>query len=195
MAFTRRQQIMPSGPTTIEGMVTTTPATPGQANMAASAPVVIASNQTAVPVSAAALPLPAGAATAANQVSILGFVDGIETLLAGPLNTALPAGAAIAAKQPAFGTSGTPATDVLTVQGAPAWGCPIPVLLPKSSKADLSMTEQMDQLFAAQCAMVHLLGQIVALMRGRPDPMPGDEADVLIGEYLDSRTRLTNIVN
>lgn len=39
----------------------------GQALMAASSPVVIASNQSAVPISAAALPLPAGAATAALQ--------------------------------------------------------------------------------------------------------------------------------
>lgn len=39
----------------------------GQATMANSAPVVIASNQTAVPISAAALPLPTGAATLAAQ--------------------------------------------------------------------------------------------------------------------------------
>lgn len=39
----------------------------GQAAMAASSPVVIASNQSAVPVSAATLPLPSGAATSANQ--------------------------------------------------------------------------------------------------------------------------------
>lgn len=39
----------------------------GQAVMAVSSPVVIASNQTAVPVSAASLPLPTGAATLAEQ--------------------------------------------------------------------------------------------------------------------------------
>lgn len=39
----------------------------GQALMAASVPVVIASNQSAVPVSAASLPLPSGASTAALQ--------------------------------------------------------------------------------------------------------------------------------
>jgi hypothetical protein len=37
--------------------------------MAASQPVVIASNQSAVPISAASLPLPTGAATAANQAT------------------------------------------------------------------------------------------------------------------------------
>ena len=41
----------------------------GQAAMAASVPVAIASDQSAVPVSAAALPLPSGAATAANQAT------------------------------------------------------------------------------------------------------------------------------
>jgi len=42
----------------------------GQATMAASAPVVIASNQSAVPVSAASLPLPAGAATDATVAAM-----------------------------------------------------------------------------------------------------------------------------
>lgn len=40
----------------------------GQAAMAASVPVVIASNQSAVPISAAALPLPTGAATETTQL-------------------------------------------------------------------------------------------------------------------------------
>lgn len=43
------------------------PAALGQTTMAASLPVVIASNQSTVPVSAASLPLPAGAATLAEQ--------------------------------------------------------------------------------------------------------------------------------
>jgi hypothetical protein len=43
------------------------PAALGQATMAASLSVTVASNQTAVPVSAASLPLPSGAATAARQ--------------------------------------------------------------------------------------------------------------------------------
>jgi hypothetical protein len=46
---------------------------------------------TAVPVSVAALPLPSGAATAANQATIIGHIDGIEALLGGTLtvNTGL----------------------------------------------------------------------------------------------------------
>jgi hypothetical protein len=43
----------------------------GQATMANSQPVVLASDQSAVPVSAASLPLPAGAATSANQTALL----------------------------------------------------------------------------------------------------------------------------
>lgn len=42
----------------------------GQALMAASVPVVIASNQSAVPISAASLPLPSGAATSAKQPAL-----------------------------------------------------------------------------------------------------------------------------
>ncbi len=43
----------------------------GQAAMAASAPVVIANNQSAVPISAASLPLPSGAATETTAAAIL----------------------------------------------------------------------------------------------------------------------------
>lgn len=43
--------------------------TEGQKTMSASLPVVIASDQSAVPISAASLPLPAGAATSANQTN------------------------------------------------------------------------------------------------------------------------------
>ena len=49
--------------------IVTTPGTLGQQNMANSAPVVIASDQTAVPISAASLPLPAGASTSALQTT------------------------------------------------------------------------------------------------------------------------------
>ncbi len=57
-----------------------TPA-PGQAAMAGSSPVVIASDQSAVPVSASSLPLPTGAATAANQSTELTFLSAIQAQL------------------------------------------------------------------------------------------------------------------
>lgn len=50
----------------------------GQAAMAASVPVAIASDQSSIPVTAASLPLPTGAATAANQVLEIADLDGIN---------------------------------------------------------------------------------------------------------------------
>ena len=50
----------------------------GQKAMAASIPVTIASDQSAVPITAASLPLPTGASTAANQVTINGTLTNIE---------------------------------------------------------------------------------------------------------------------
>lgn len=55
-----------TGNTSVASIDTKTPPL-GQTTMAASTPVVIASNQSTVPVSAASLPLPTGAATAALQ--------------------------------------------------------------------------------------------------------------------------------
>jgi hypothetical protein len=93
---------------------------------------------TTQPVSAASLPLPAGAATAAKQpalgtagtasadvITVQGksgmtavVVDG--SAVTQPVSAAtlpLPSGAATAAKQPALGTAGTASADVLTIQG------------------------------------------------------------------------------
>ena len=81
-----------TGNTSLGNIDTKTPAL-GQAAMAASVPVAIANNQSAVPISATALPLPSGASTAA--------------------------------KQPAIGTVGTPSSDVLTIQGI-AGGTAVP---------------------------------------------------------------------
>jgi hypothetical protein len=55
----------------------------GQAAMAASVPVVIASDQAAVPVSASSLPLPANAATEATLASIAADVDRLPVLVSG----------------------------------------------------------------------------------------------------------------
>jgi hypothetical protein len=104
----------------------------GQAAMAASVPVAIASNQGAVPVSgtvtanagtgtfavsASSLPLPTGAATEATLSALNGKVTAVDTGAVVVASSALPAGASTSAKQPAFGTAGAPSTDVLTVQG------------------------------------------------------------------------------
>ncbi|HQR17691.1 MAG TPA: hypothetical protein PK948_04955 [Gemmatimonadales bacterium] len=80
-------------------------------------------------VSAAALPLPSGAATAAKQPALgtagasstdVLSVQGIASGTALPVSAAslpLPSGASTAAKQPALGTAGTASSDVITVQG------------------------------------------------------------------------------
>lgn len=106
----------------------------GQALAAASVPVVLTAAQLTTLTPPAAI---SGFATAAKQDTIIGHVDGVETLLgtidadtstlAGAVagtemqvdvvSSALPTGASTAAKQPALGTAGTASTDVLTVQG------------------------------------------------------------------------------
>jgi hypothetical protein len=55
------------------------PAALGQTTMSASLPVALASDQSALPVSAASLPLPAGAATSANQTSEITELTAINT--------------------------------------------------------------------------------------------------------------------
>lgn len=79
--------------------------TVGQKAMASSVPVVIASDQSAVPISAVSLPLPTGAATAANQATEITSLQSIDNmigpvgagtagtgsaLVGGVFNTALP---------------------------------------------------------------------------------------------------------
>lgn len=122
----------------------------GQQTMANSLACVLPSDQSAIPVtgtfwqstqpiSAASLPLPTGAATAAKQPALgtagtastdVITVQGIASMTAlkvdgsavtQPVSATtlpLPTGAATAAKQPALGTAGTPSADVITVQGA-----------------------------------------------------------------------------
>lgn len=100
----------------------------GQALAAASLPVVLTAAQITTLTPPAAI---TGFGTAANQATIIGHVDGIETSLTSidgkitAVNTgavvvsssALPTGASTAAKQPALGTAGTASADVITVQG------------------------------------------------------------------------------
>lgn len=61
-----------------------TPTTLGQKTSAASQPVVIASDQSTLPISAASLPLPAGAATSANQTTEITALGTINTTLGSP---------------------------------------------------------------------------------------------------------------
>ena len=106
----------------------------GQALAAASMPVVLPEAQITTLTPPAAI---TGFATSAKQDTLIGHVDGVETLLgtidadtsalAGAIagtevqvdvvSSALPTGASTAAKQPALGTAGTASTDVISVQG------------------------------------------------------------------------------
>lgn len=100
--------------------VTSLPAIPAGANVIGH--VIVDSVGATIAISAASLPLPTGAATAANQTtantslaSILSELQG--TIAVSAASLPLPAGAATSAKQPALGTAGTASTDVLSVQG------------------------------------------------------------------------------
>ncbi len=53
--------------------------------IASMTPFLVDNSANTQPISASALPLPTGAATSANQTTIIGHVDGIEALLAGTL--------------------------------------------------------------------------------------------------------------
>lgn len=64
--------------TDLDSINSKTPAL-GQALMAASVPVAIASNQSAIPVSAASLPLPSGAATEATLLAVKSDLDTVVT--------------------------------------------------------------------------------------------------------------------
>ena len=102
----------------------------GQATMANSSPVVIASNQTAIPITDNSGSLTVDGTVAATQSGTWTVqpgntanttawkVDG--SAVTQPVSAAslpLPSGAATAAKQPALGTAGSASTDVITVQG------------------------------------------------------------------------------
>jgi hypothetical protein len=61
--------------------------------------------------------LPTGAATESTLSTLNGKVTAVNTGAVVVSSSALPSGAATAAKQPALGTAGTASSDVLTVQG------------------------------------------------------------------------------
>lgn len=119
-----------------------TPNANGQAPSAASAPVVIASDQSAVPVSLAALPaLPAGANVIGSIANTTFGVTGTFWQATQPISAAslpLPAGAATAANQTAPQSSpGVSAATALTIQGSAA-GVPVQVQEPRSAAAVLT---------------------------------------------------------
>lgn len=105
---------MPVGGTLLTTIANNLP-TQGQKTMAGSQPVTIASDQSAVPISAASLPLPTGAATAALQTTGNTSLASIDGKL-GSLGQKLMAGSApvvIASDQSAIPVSGTVSVNAL----------------------------------------------------------------------------------
>jgi len=89
--------------TNIEGYLA-----PGQATMNGSVPVTIASNQSALAITAAALPLPTGAATSALQTTINTSIQSIVTELThGQATMAASVPVTIASNQSALAVTGT----------------------------------------------------------------------------------------
>jgi hypothetical protein len=70
-----------------------------------------------------------------------------------------------------------------------------PVTQARTTLSDQALTELLLQMNGGIRACVHVLGQILAVSRGLADPAPADEADTLIGEYLDQRSVFTNLTN
>lgn len=141
---------LPIGAQALTDIANRTPAL-GQAAMAASTPVVLASNQSPIPVTITSSG-PSGVLTGPESAALTGMST--RTLAAGQAamavsypvviasnQSAVPvslSGVATAAKQPAISLAGSPSVDVITVQGSPT-GSPIPVsVVVSGSPAPLS---------------------------------------------------------
>ena len=132
----------------------------GQKIMAGSAPVVIASDQSAIPVSAASLPLPSGAATEATLSTLNGKVTDCNTGAVVVSSSALPSGASTAAKQPSLGTAGTASADVITVQGITS----MTPLLVNGSGSTQPVSNPLDTSSTSTCSNVSSSATSVSLL-------------------------------
>lgn len=84
-------KVNPSGALTVEATLSGIDASlDGQKTMAASFPVVIASDQSAIPVTATTLPLPTGAATDDPEGSVTGGAAGTKSYLSGAVYSSTP---------------------------------------------------------------------------------------------------------
>lgn len=145
----------------------------GQKAMTGSAPVVIASDQSAVPISGTVAvsgnveivndvgnPLPvSGTFWQATQPVSGTFWQATQPVSAASLP--LPTGAATAAKQPALGTAGTPSTDVLSIQGI-SGGTAVPITAqgtPTDRSSTLTTGGTAQQLAASNSTRKYLLVQ------------------------------------
>ncbi len=104
----------------------------------------------------------------------------------------LPAGAATAVKQPALGTAGTPAADVLTVQGS-SGGTPLPV----ATNSSVAVTDASGTLAAAGTASplaANTARQILVITNTGANPMTvrfGSAATATAGHILAPGANIT----
>ncbi len=104
-------KVNPSGALTTDATIAGLDASVlGQELMANSLPVVIASNQSAIPITDNSGSITVDGTVAATQSGTWNITNVSGTV-------SLPTGAATAAKQPALGTAGSASSDVITVQG------------------------------------------------------------------------------
>lgn len=111
--------------TSLGSIDTKTPAL-GQTTMAGSVPITIASNQSAIPVSNSTLPLPSGAATAANQTTAQ---TTLATLLTQSDFDTKAALLSTAAKQDTGNTSLSSIDDKLSSLGQKPFTASVPVIM------------------------------------------------------------------
>lgn len=109
----------------------------GQALAAASVPVVLTASQLSTLTPPAAI---TGFATESTLSTLNGKVTACNTGAVTVSSSALPSGAATAAKQPALGTAGSASSDVITVQGVASM-TPLDVAIVSGSSAGTEYTE------------------------------------------------------
>lgn len=136
--------------------VVTMPAVTGTVGI--SGTVTVDGSGVTQPVSAASLPLPTGAATAANQASIIALVDGVETLLTtvdtdtGNIATSV---ASVDTKTPALGQALAAASVPMVLPEAQ-----VTALTPPAAITGFATSAKQDTLLAATGALETLLTTI-----------------------------------
>ena len=113
------------------------------------------------------------------------------------INTTASTNEIIAVRNIGIGRFGTPDVQPVSFAGVQTVAIAGQVTPADSvtTLANQSLSEQLAQNNGAARATVHLLGQILAVLRGQVDTALGDEADTLIGEYLNPASRFTNLTN
>lgn len=153
----------------------------GQATSANSAPVVIASDQSAVPVSAASLPLPTGAATAAKQpalgtagtpsadvISVQGVAGGVAVPVSGTVTATASGDTTVVGK---------------AASGAAATGNPVLMAGSDGTNARTILTDNAGRQVVKSAASTTATGTITASGQSVTAALSGIEATVSVMFY------------